>query len=112
MSNLKPRIRTIHAVILMLLAFSTNSVLSAQPIDSAAVIQRIDNSALARIDHVLSYTVVEHYSIYRNGDENHSAAEMTVKTLYQKGVGKSYTILSQSGSSILQKLVLAPLLDN
>jgi hypothetical protein len=37
---------------------------------------------------------------------------MTVKTLYRKGVGKSYTILSQSGSSLLQKFVLAPLLDN
>jgi hypothetical protein len=85
---------------------------SAPPVDSAAIIQQIDNAALARIDHVLSYNVIEHYSIYRNNDQTNPAAEMTVKTLYQKGVGKSYTILSQTGSSLLQRLVLAPLLDN
>jgi len=112
MTNLRPRTRTIQFVALILLALSASFVLSAQPVDGAAVIQKIDNAALARIDHVLSYTVTEHYSIFRNGDETRPAAEMTVKTLYQKGVGKSYTILSQSGSSILQKLVLAPLLDN
>lgn len=86
--------------------------LPAQPVDASALVQKIDNAALARINHVLSYTVIEHYSIYRNGDETHPAADMTVKTLYRKGVGKSYTILSQSGSSLLQKFVLTPLLDN
>jgi hypothetical protein len=108
----KPRIRTTTVVALALLASSGTLARSAEPVNSAAIIQKIDNAALARIDHVLSYTVTEHYSVYRNGDETHPAAEMTVKTLYQKGVGKSYTILSQSGSSLLQQLVLAPLLDN
>ena len=117
MTRHDPRIN-IYIVALALLAFPPTPFalaaqqLSVQQVDSAALIQKIDNAALARIDHVLSYTVVEHYSIFRNGDVTHPAAEMTVKTLYQKGIGKSYTILSQSGSSLLQKFVLTPLLDN
>jgi hypothetical protein len=112
MTRLRHRINARHLVTFALCAFSQAPVLSAQPVDGASVIQQIDNAALSRINHVLSYTVIEHYSLFRNKDETRPAAEMTVKTLYQKGVGKSYTILSQTGSSLLQKLVLAPLLDN
>jgi hypothetical protein len=112
MTRLKAQTSTVQLVAFALLTLLGALALPAQQVDAAAVIQKIDNAALARIDHVLSYTVIEHYSLYRNGDETHSAADMTVKTLYQKGVGKSYTILSQTGSSLLQKFVLAPLLDN
>jgi hypothetical protein len=115
MTSIKPRTTTINLVALTLLAFlalPADPPLSAQQVNGASVIQEIDNAALTRIDHVLSYTVIEHYSLFRNGDETHPAAEMTVKTLYRKGTGKSYTILSQTGSSLLQKFVLAPLLDN
>ena len=112
MTRIRPRKRIIHLVALALLAFPPTPPLSAQQINAAAVIQEIDNAALARINHVLSYTVTEHYSLFRNGDETHPSAEMTVKTLYRKDVGKTYTILSQTGSSLLQKFVLSPLLDN
>jgi hypothetical protein len=112
MIRLAPRISTIHLVAIAFLAPLAPLALAAQQVDGASVIQQIDNAALARIDHVLSYNVIEHYSLFRNGDETHPAAEMTVKTLYRKGVGKSYTILSQTGSSLLQKFVLAPLLDS
>jgi hypothetical protein len=37
---------------------------------------------------------------------------MTVKTLYRKDEGKTYTILSQTGSSLLQRFVLVPLLES
>jgi hypothetical protein len=83
----------------------------AQQFDSASVIHRVDAAAQARFDNVSSYTVTEHYAIFRNNDVTHPAAEMTVKTLYRKGIGKDYTILSQTGSELLQKFVLAPLLD-
>lgn len=66
----------------------------------------------ARVDAIAGYTVTEHYSVFRGGDETHPAAEMTVKTTYRKETGKSYTILSESGSSILRKLVLSSILDN
>ena len=87
-------------------------VSSAQQLDSAAVIQRVDAAVETRFENVLGFTDIEHYAVFRGKDEIHPAAEMTVKSTYRKGVGKSYTILSQSGSAIIQKFGLRPLLDN
>ena len=85
--------------------------LPAQQDTSAAIIQRIDASVHARENHLLGYTVTEHYAVFRNHDEQHPAADMVVKTTYQKDVGKNYTIVSESGSEILRK-VLEAVLDN
>jgi len=86
--------------------------LASQQLDPASVIQRVDAAVKNRVDHVASYTVTEHYAVYRGGDETHPAAEMTVRTLYRKDFGKDYTILSESGSAFIRKHVLATLLDN
>lgn len=80
--------------------------------DGAAVIRSIDASVQQRFRHVLGFTDVEHYTVFRGKDETHPVAEMTVKVTYKKGVGKSYEILSQSGSAIIQHFGLHPLLDN
>ena len=64
------------------------------------------------MNNVLGFTDIEHYSVYRGRDETHPVAEMTVKDTYRKGVGKTYTILSQSGSGIVMRFGLKPLLDN
>ncbi len=37
---------------------------------------------------------------------------MTVNDTYKKGVGKTYTVLSQSGSALIIRFGLKPLLDN
>jgi outer membrane lipoprotein-sorting protein len=87
------------------------SVAAQQP-DPASVIGMVDAAVKARIDHVESYTVTEHYTVYRGKDETHSAAEMTVQTVYRQGSGKSYTILSESGSEFIRNHVLQTLLDN
>jgi outer membrane lipoprotein-sorting protein len=84
----------------------------AQQIDGAAVVRGVDASVQARIEGIAGYTVTEHYAVYRNNDEVHPVAEMTVKTVYKKETGKSYTILSQSGSEIIRRLVLGTVLDN
>jgi outer membrane lipoprotein-sorting protein len=88
------------------------TALAAQQLDSVAVIQRVDAAVKNRVDHVASYTVTEHYAVYRGKDETHPAAEMTVQTVYRKESGKNYTILSESGSEFIRKHVLATLLDN
>ena len=85
---------------------------AAQQMDAASVIQLVDAAVKARVDHVAAYTVTEHYAVYRGKDETHPATEMTVRTEYKAETGKSYTILSQSGSGLIHKYVLAPLLDN
>jgi hypothetical protein len=84
----------------------------AQQLDNSSVIQHIDATVKARIDNIAQYTVSEHYAVFRNKDEVHPVAEMTVKTLYQKDTGKTYTILSQTGSQVIRNLVLGAILDN
>jgi hypothetical protein len=80
--------------------------------DPAAVIRSVDAAVATRFENILGFTDVEHYVVYRGNDQVHPAAEMTVRDTYKKGVGKTYTVISQSGSSILLHFGLKPLLDN
>lgn len=83
----------------------------AQRGDAAAVIRDLDAANVSRHKNLLEYTNVEHYVVYRGKDEQ-PAAEMTVRVSYKKGVGKTYSILKQSGSSVVLKYGLHPLLEN
>lgn len=85
---------------------------TAQQLDAAAVIRHIDAAVEARVARVQGFTVNEHYAVYRGKDEVHPAAEMTVKTTYAKGTGKSYAVIAQSGSTMIRKFGLLPLLEN
>jgi hypothetical protein len=76
------------------------------------ILQKIDAAVQARDEGLAAYTVTEHYAVFRNHDEVHPAAEMTVKTTYQKNIGKSYSILSETGPELLRKQVLEAILDN
>jgi hypothetical protein len=84
----------------------------AEAPDAAAIIRSVDAAVVSRFDRVLGFTDTEHYAVFRGRDENHPAAEMTVTDNYRKGLGKSYVVLSQNGSSIIQRFGLKPLLDN
>jgi outer membrane lipoprotein-sorting protein len=88
------------------------TVAPAQQIDNAAILQRIDAAVKARIDGIEGYTVTEHYAVFRNHDEALTVAEMSVKTTYKRETGKSYEILSESGSALMRSLVLHAILDN
>jgi outer membrane lipoprotein-sorting protein len=83
-----------------------------QQLDPASVIQRVDAAVKARVDSIAGYTATEHYAVYRNNDETNPVAEMTVKTTYRVDSGKSYTILSQSGSALIRSVVLGSILNN
>lgn len=85
---------------------------AAPEIDSSQVIHGIDRSVLHRDDGVLDYSVTEHYTVFRNGDDAHPAAEMSVETTYTKNAGKSYQILSESGPALLRREVLERALEN
>ena len=73
---------------------------------------KLDAAAQARYDTIAGFTYTEHYTVYHGNDETNPIAEMKVKATYQKGVGKNYTIVSESGSAVVQKFGLHPLLDN
>lgn len=83
----------------------------AQQSDAAAIIHDLDAANQSRFENVLQFSDTERYRVYRGKDQA-PAAEMTVRVTYKKGAGKSYKILSQSGSSLIQKHGLQPLLDN
>jgi hypothetical protein len=78
----------------------------------ADVIQGIDASVAFRDENLTSYIVTEHYSVFRNQEKVHPAAEMTVKTTYRKDRGKSYEVLNESGSELILKQVLGRVLDS
>ncbi len=105
------RTARIIAVMIFVAALSVAAQQSAQP-DAAAIIHDLDTANQARFDNVLTFTDVEHYAVFRGTDQTHPAAEMTVKMTYKKGSGKDYAILSKSGSSLIQRVGLQPLLDN
>jgi hypothetical protein len=98
-------------LIILVCGFCTPTI-AAPGIDSTAVIQGIDRSVLHRDDNVLDYAVTEHYTVFRNGDDAHPAAEMSVKTTYTKNAGKNYQILSESGPALLRREVLERALEN
>jgi hypothetical protein len=106
------QLRITSAAFLILAAWVAVVPLSAQIPDNATVVRGIDASVRTRIDSLAGYTASEHYAVFRSHDETHPAAEMTVKTVYRRGIGKSYSVLSESGSAFLRSEVLESLLNN
>jgi hypothetical protein len=98
--------------LLSLLAIPSGALPQIQQPDESSVIHGVDAAVKARLDAIEGYTVTEHYAVFRNNNETQPAAEMTVKTVYQWETGKSYTILSQSGSEMIRKFVLDSILEN
>jgi hypothetical protein len=88
------------------------AVQAQQAPDIRTIIRGVDSAVNNRIDRLAGYTVTEHYAVFRGHNRTQPAAEMLVKTTYTKEGGKSYTILSQSGSSLWRNEVLGTLLDN
>lgn len=103
-----------RSAILTFLLLASLSIAAAQPqqLDESSVIRGIDAAIKARFEAVVGFTVTEHYVVFRGTDETHPAAEMTVKTTYSKDTGKSYAILSETGSDIVRHFVLDALLEN
>jgi hypothetical protein len=99
---------------LSLLLFTPEGVLPdpAAQADAASIIRGIDAAVQARYQNVLSFTDIEHYAVFRGKDQSHTVAEMTVKDTYTKDAGKTYTLLSESGSELVLRFGLKPLLEN
>ncbi len=84
----------------------------AQSNSQAAVIRGIDAAVALRDRSISSYTVTEHYRVFRNQKKEVPAAEMTVKTTYERDRGKSFSIQNEAGSQLLRSEVLGRILDN
>lgn len=108
--DLRTRV-SLHAAVLFLLLSGIPRI-QAQQFGSATILSKIDAAVKARVDGIEAYTDTEHYVVFRGQDEVHPVAEMTVKTTYKRETGKSYQILSESGSTLMQSLVLKKVLEN
>lgn len=92
--------------------FAFPALAPSQAANSTAVLKAIDGSVARREASLAGYTAIEHYAVYHGGDDAHPVAEMTVKTTYRAESGKSYQILSESGSPLLRKAVLERTLED
>jgi hypothetical protein len=90
------------------LPFCVSSQISAQPPPEEAAIRAIDAAELRRETRLRSYTVTEHYAIKTS--RFHSSAEMTVAVEYRRDKGKTYQVVSRTGSAMLQSRVFDRLL--
>jgi hypothetical protein len=106
------RARSQLAMFSLFVASHNAALPQTQQPNESAVIRGVDAAVQARFDAIAGYTVTERYAVFRNGDETNPVAEMMVKTVYRRESGKSYTILSKSGSEIVQRFVLDSILDN
>lgn len=73
------------------------------------IIQGANQAELDRESNLTGYSVTEHYTL-RNSRSS-TSTEITVAATYKKGAGKSYQVVSRSGSSALQAHVLDRLLQ-
>jgi hypothetical protein len=80
-------------------------VAAGEPLRNDEVTQRIDAAVKFRNDSIARYTVQELYSIYRNGGTE-PAAQVTVNVVYSRDVGKEFTPVSATGSTVLRNMVI------
>lgn len=112
-SSSKSRVFFTKLSIAALLPVASSGYIAAAPgPDKVPIVSLVDASVAHRDEVLVSYTVSEHYRVYRGSDHQHPAAEMVVKTMYRKDFGKTYTIVSQSGSHLILREVLGHVLDS
>ena len=105
-------LEALRAGIAILLAITGTTASRPQAPDQVSVVHIIDAAVMTRVDNVLGFTDIEHYYVYHGNDQSHPVAQMVVLDSYKQGVGKEYTILSQSGSAMVLRFGLNPLLEN
>lgn len=109
---LRPGINTICylSTLLLFLTLLNPSLPGDGPITLSlqAVIANIDKAQEEREQILTGYTAREHYTV-RNSRFNQSA-ELDATVVFQKGKGKTYTVLSRSGPALLQEHVIARIL--
>jgi hypothetical protein len=110
MPSFRPALHTVFFGFALFLGSQLSLLAQLPPND--AVVRGIDASVAARDSNLVAYTVMEHYSVFRNEDKEHPAAQVIIKTTYQQDRGKSYTIVSESGSSLIRKQLIPRILDS
>ena len=81
---------------------------SGQPAAQETAIRFLDEAGARHENQLAGYSVTEHYTL--QASRFFEAAEMTIETLYKRGQGKSFRVVSRSGSATMQSKVFDRLL--
>jgi hypothetical protein len=85
---------------------------AAQTLNVAEIVGRMQRHNEAQSAGLQHYHAVRHYSVEYQSIYKHIAAAMEVEVNYDKGSGKSFRIVSQSGSKLLCEKVLKRAVDS
>ncbi len=84
----------------------------AQTLKAAEIVDRMQRHNEAQSAGLQHYQAMRHYSVEYHSIYKHLAAAMEVEVKYDKGSGKSFRIVSQSGSKFLCEKVLKRAVDS
>lgn len=98
-----------RAQVLSIATLSAAIAIQGQTIDTAKVIQGVENAQRYKEQCLAELTATERYFV-KNSHFNEPAL-MTVHVTYKRGAGKSYQVVSRSGPGLLQRRVLDRLLE-
>jgi hypothetical protein len=79
---------------------------------AAQIVQQVQQHDQKRIRELSGYSALRHYAVEYHGFSAHLTAKMDVEVTYTAAAGKSFRIVSQSGSKILCEKVLKRAVDS
>ena len=95
------------------LASAENAPTNVQAtLSSTEIVDQIQRHNQARTDGLKQYKALRHYNVEYRGFATKIAATMDVEVNYDAAAGKSFRIVSQSGSSFLREKVLRRAVDS
>jgi outer membrane lipoprotein-sorting protein len=109
MPSVEIRLTTFRVVFRSALVVLFSSAIIADPASyEENAINGVDRAALSREMNLDGYSVTENYTVRNSRFQ--AGATMTVKAVYRRVSGKSYSVVDRNGSSVLQARVLDKLL--
>lgn len=113
-SPTRQRFRALSLLLAGLAALLNPPYLRSEPqqLSAEAIVEKMLAANLRRDQTLRAYTGSRTYTVDYRGFPGGRHAEMTVQAAYTSSAGKEFTIVSQTGSGMLQKRVLERLLDS
>ncbi len=79
---------------------------------ASQIVQQVERHNKARLDELRQYKALRHYAVEYKGFAHTVDAKMDVEVSYDAATGKSFHIVSQSGSNLLCEKVLKRAVDS
>jgi hypothetical protein len=111
--NCKGLLLTLLFALAAELAWPANSATSVpEDLTAAQIVQQIQQHNQSRADELKHYQALRHYQVEYTGFSRKLGAKMDVEVNYDQATGKSFRIVSESGSGLLREKVLKRAVDS